>query len=92
MSTSAASGANNATVPTQTSIFGHTYSWLSPLLGVFLISALVRALIVILLVPKIREVRNVRQISFKDLIFRVTRVNALAGIIFDVIGSKNKGP
>ena len=79
-------------LPTQISIFGHTYSWLSPLLGVFLISALVRALIVILLVPKIREVRNVRQISFKDLIFRVTRVNALAGIIFDVIGSKNKGP
>jgi MFS family permease len=79
-----------ATLPTAISIFGHTYSWLSPLLGVFLISALVRATIVVLLVPKIREVRNVRPISFRDLIFRVTRVNALAGIIFDVIGSKNK--
>ncbi|MDH4126308.1 MAG: MFS transporter [Gammaproteobacteria bacterium] len=77
-------------LPTEVSILGHTYSWLSPLLGVFLISALVRATIVMLLVPKIREVRNVRPISFRDLIFRVTRVNALAGIIFDVIGTKNK--
>lgn len=77
-------------LPTEVSILGHTYSWLSPLLGVFLISALARATIVTLLVPKIREVRTVRPISFRDLIFRVTRVNALAGIIFDVIGSRNK--
>lgn len=79
-------------LPTELALFGHSYSWSSPLLGVFVISALVRFAIVALLVPKIREVRNVRPITFTDLIFRVTRVNALAGMIFDVIGTKNRTP
>ncbi|MGB5345657.1 MAG: MFS transporter [Woeseia sp.] len=77
-------------LPTELSLFGHTYSWFSPLLGVFVISTIVRAAIVLLLVPKIREVRNVRPITFTELIFRVTRVNALAGMFFDIIGTKNK--
>jgi MFS family permease len=77
-------------LPTSLAIVDWTFSWSSPLLGVFVISALVRAMIVLLLVPKIREVRNVRPISLGKLMFRVTRVNALAGIIFEVIGSKNK--
>ena len=79
-----------AVLPTQMSIFGSTVSWFSPLLGVFVISTLVRTFIVIVLLPKIREVRKVRAISFTDLIFRVTRVNALAGLIFDIIGPKPK--
>ena len=45
----------------------------------------------IVLVLMIREVRNVREISLTKLIFRVTRVNALAGMFFDVIGAKPKG-
>lgn len=77
-------------LPTQMEIFGHTFSWLSPLLGVFVISTVIRAATVIVLFPKIREVRNVRPITLTNLIFRVTRVNALAGMFFDVIGSKSK--
>jgi MFS family permease len=77
-------------LPTSLAIVGRSFTWSSPLLGVFVISALVRAMIVLLLVPKIREVRNVRPISLGKLMFRVTRVNALAGIIFEVIGSKNR--
>ncbi len=77
-----------AVLPTRIDVAGFTASWLSPLLGVFAISALMRSLIVIFLLPKIREVRKVRSISFTDLIFRVTRVNALAGLIFEVIGPK----
>lgn len=79
-------------LPTRVVLFGNTFSWFSPLLGVFAISTLVRAAIVIALVPKIREVRNVREISLRDLIFRVTRVNALAGMIFDIVGVKPRGP
>ncbi len=79
-----------AVLPTQLVIFGSTFTWLSPLLGVFLVSTLARTIIVFVLLPKIREVRKVRPISFTDLIFRVTRVNALAGLIFDVIGPKPK--
>ena len=73
-----------ATLPTELDVFGYYLSWSSPLLGVFVISAIMRATVVVLLVPKIREVRSVRPISFTNLIFRVTRVNALAGMFFDV--------
>lgn len=81
-----------AVLPTQAKLFGTTISWLSPLLGVFAVSALARMLIVLVLLPKIREVRKVRPISFSNLIFRVTRVNALAGLIFDIVGPKTKLP
>jgi MFS family permease len=76
------------TLPTSMTLFGYSFTWASSLLGVFMISTLARAAIVIVLVPKIREVRNVRSISFTDLIFRVTRVNALAGMFFDIVGPK----
>lgn len=69
---------------------GHAYAWTSPLIGVFLVSTLARAAIVALLVPKIREVRRVRPIALTEVFFRVTRVNALAGMFFDIVGSRPK--
>lgn len=81
-----------STLPDHVTILGRTYTWFSPLLGVFVVSTIVRAAVVIVLLPKIREVRNVRPISLSGLVFRVTRVNALAGMFFDVVGSKNKSP
>jgi len=83
-------GILGTTLPNRVEILGFTLGWLSPLLGVFVISAVVRGVIVILLLPRIREVRTVRPISLTNLIFRVTRVNALAGMFFDVIGAKSK--
>lgn len=77
-----------AVLPTRIQIGSFEYSWFSSLLGVFIVSTLARAAIVILLVPKLREVRNVRPITFTDLIFRVTRVNALAGMIFEIVAPK----
>lgn len=77
-----------ATLPATVEAFGYKLSWLSPLLGVFVISTIARAITAAVLLPKIREVRNVRPISFTQLIFRITRVNALAGVFFDVIGTK----
>jgi hypothetical protein len=32
----------------------------------------------------------VRPISFGNLIFRVTRVNALAGMVFEIIGPRGR--
>jgi MFS family permease len=64
--------------------------WLSPLLGVFAISALMRAVVLAVLLPRIREVRRVRPISFSRVIFRVIRMNALAGLMFDVVGTRPK--
>jgi len=77
-----------AVMPTDISILGFAASWSSPLLGVFVISSLVRVMVTSLLMPKIREVRKVRPISLAGLIFRVTRVNALAGMFFDIVGTK----
>ena len=77
-----------AVLPTEISLFGNSFSWISPLYGVFIVSTLVRAAVVALLVPKLREVRNVRHISIPHVIFRVTRMNALAGVFFEIIGSR----
>lgn len=75
-------------MPRQLEMGGTLVDWASPLLGVFAVSALARAVIMLLLLPRIREVRKVRPISFAGVIFRVTRVNALAGIVFDVIAAR----
>jgi len=77
-------------LPTRLAFGDAVYAWGSPLLGVFAISALARAIVVLLLLPKIREVRRVRPISFGNLIFRVTRVNALAGLVFEIIGPRGR--
>lgn len=75
-------------LPTDITLFGKQLSWLSPLYGVFVISTLVRGSVVLFLLPKLREVRSVRPISTSQVIFRVTRINALAGIFFDIVGSR----
>lgn len=75
-------------LPTQLDLFGNAYSWLSPLYGVFVVSTIARGAVVALLVPKLREVRNVRHISITEVIFRVTRMNALAGVFFEIVGSR----
>jgi MFS family permease len=77
-------------LPTQLKLLDHTFRWDSALLGVFVISTLIRALMIFVLLPRIREVRRVRPISSGQLIFRVTRVNALAGLFFDIVGSRPK--
>jgi MFS family permease len=77
-------------MPTTLTLFGETYSWLSPMFGVFVVSTLARAAVVMLLTPKLREVRSVREISLSQVIFRVTRMNALAGLVFDIVGSRSK--
>jgi len=83
-------GLLGAYLPSQADLFGKLYEWGSPLLGVFAISALARMLVALVLLPKIREVRRVRPISFGNLIFRVTRMNALAGLMFEIIGPRER--
>jgi MFS family permease len=77
-------------LPARVDLFGVSWVWLSPLIGVFAISTVFRSVVVAVLLPRIREVRKVRPISFQNVIFRVTRVNVLAGVFFDIIGPKPK--
>jgi MFS family permease len=75
-------------LPARIDIPGLPFAWLSPLLGVFAISALARTIVLAVLLPKIREVRRVRPISFSRVIFRVTRMHALAGLVFEAVGTR----
>jgi MFS family permease len=77
-------------LPASIDIAGLSLAWLSPLLGVFAISAVLRTIVLVVLLPKIREVRRVRPISFSRVIFRVTRMHALAGLVFDIVGTRPK--
>lgn len=86
-----AGGLLGVLLPTRMEFLDVVFEWGSPLLGVFAVSALARAVVGLVLLPKIREVRRVRPISFGNLIFRVTRVNALAGLVFEIIGPRDRG-
>ena len=77
-------------LPASIDIAGLSLAWLSPLLGVFAISAVLRTIVLVVLLPRIREVRRVRPISFSRVIFRVTRMHALAGLVFDIVGTRPK--
>jgi MFS family permease len=77
-------------IPVEIEISGTVYSWLSPLCGLFIVSSVLRALVMLILLPKLREVRVVRPISYGQLVFRVTRVNALAGVVFDIVGTRRR--
>jgi MFS family permease len=77
-------------LPLEIETFGVTVMWSSSLLGVFAVSALLRTLVLLVLMPTIKEVRRVRPASFSRVIFRVTRVHALAGLVFDIVGTKSK--
>jgi len=74
-----------AWMPREFSVAGHSVTLISALQGVFLVSTLARLAIALAFLPKLREVRSVRPMSVRGLVFRVTRFNALSGLIFDVV-------
>lgn len=72
-------------LPREITFNGESFNWLTPLYGVFLISALARITTVGFFMRRLREVRRVRPMSSRGLIFRVTRVAPLSGLIFEVV-------
>lgn len=78
-------------LPKEISVSGETFSWLTPLYGVFLISGLARIVTVVFFMRRLREVRRVRPMSGAGLIFRITRVAPLSGLIFEVVGAVGRG-
>lgn len=48
--------------PTEITLFGHQYSWMTSLYGVFLISSLARMVVAYAFLPRLREVREVRKV------------------------------
>lgn len=80
------------TFASDTGLLNVSTAWFSPLLGVFVVSAVMRTIVLLILLPKIKEVRRVRPVSFSRVIFRVTRIHALAGIIYEIVGTRPKSP
>jgi len=75
-------------LPTSIELFSLDIAWLSVFYGVFLTSSLVRLLIALAFLPRLKEVRSVRKMSYSGLIFRVTRFSPVSGLIFDIIGRR----
>ncbi|MDA1075568.1 MAG: MFS transporter [Proteobacteria bacterium] len=73
-------------VPTSISAFDFEVSVATPLLGLFLVSCFARILVAAVFLPTIQEVRRVRQMSMGGLIFRVTRMHPISGLIYDIVG------
>jgi len=73
-------------LPRSITLAGESYEWTSVLYGVFAASSLMRLLTAGLFLPRLKEVRNVRAMSVAGVIFRVTRLHPLSGVIFDAVG------
>tara|TARA_B110000503_G_scaffold38102_1_gene62536 strand:- start:8055 stop:9470 length:1416 start_codon:yes stop_codon:yes gene_type:complete len=78
------------TLPTELSIAGYEYSWLTAIYGVFTISAILRFTVAIIFLPRLQEVRDVRSMTYRGLFFRVTRFSPISGVIFDVVSRRTK--
>jgi MFS family permease len=77
-------------LPREVVIRGEVFSWLTPLYGVFVISGIARLITVSGFIRRLQEVRRVRPMSRTGLIFRVTRVAPLSGLIFEVVGRSDR--
>ncbi len=57
----------------------------TPLLGLFTLSCFARVAVILLFLRTIREVRRVRPMSAPGLMFRVTRMHPVSGLIYEVV-------
>jgi MFS family permease len=77
-------------LPREAVILGEPIDWLTPLYGVFLVSALTRATVAACFLPRLKEVRRARPMSMSGLIFRVTRLHPVSGMIFEVVARRRR--
>jgi MFS family permease len=62
----------------------------TPLYGLFFTSFILRLLVAAAFLPVLKEVRRVRRMSMGGVIFRVTRMHPVSGLIFDIVGRKRR--
>ena len=79
-------------VPSEIHLAGVTITVLTPLYGLFLASCLTRLGVALLFLPLLREVRRVRPMSPSGLIFRVTRMHPISGLIYELVGRRRTRP
>ncbi len=77
-------------LPREISIGDEHFQWQSTLYGVFLISTGMRSFVMMVFLPRVREVRNVRSMSVAGVLFRVTRFHPMSGLNFDILGLRSR--
>jgi MFS family permease len=78
-------------IPDQLSLLGREIHVMTPLHGLFFFSSLTRLMVALSFLPLLREVRRVRPMSMTGLIFRVTRMHPVSGLIYDIVGRFRRG-
>jgi len=71
-------------------VFGYEINLVSQLYNVFVLSFVFRLITSLLLIPRLKEIRRVKPVTVRRLIFRVVRFNPLTGLNFEVISSRRK--
>ncbi|MDH4274336.1 MAG: MFS transporter, partial [Gammaproteobacteria bacterium] len=79
-------------LPATVSLGDYELTWYSPIMWVFLFSAVVRAIVAVMFLPHLEEVREVRHTTMSALVFRVTRFDTLSGFIFEIVGQRRRPP
>ena len=81
-------------LPQHGTLFGWQWSWDgSILLGVFAVSALLRGAVAYWFLPRLEEVKVPRrQMSPRQLVFRVARFNAFSGLVYEVVTMFRRPP
>lgn len=72
------------------SLGGRAFDVFSVFYIIFVLSSLARGMVAIIFLPRIKEVRYVKAVPVRELVFRVSRFNAVWGFLFDVVGSRKK--
>jgi MFS family permease len=71
-------------------LFGYEINLVSQLYNIFVLSFVFRLITSLLLIPRLKEIRRVKPVTVRRLIFRVVRFNPLTGLNFEVISSRRK--
>lgn len=65
---------------------GHRFDWTSGLWGLMVCSAILRGLVVVAFLPSLAEVRSVRKLPARALVFRMVPAPRVAGFVLDRVG------
>ena len=73
-------------LPQDMTLYGWTWHWGSVLLAAFAVSTVLRGLVALAFLPRLQEVKMPRrQMSPRQLVFRVTRFSAFSGLLYEVV-------
>lgn len=73
-------------------IFDYEIHFVSQLYNLFIVSFIFRLLTFLLMMPRLKEIRRVKHVTVRRLVFRIVRFNPLTGFNFEVISSRKKLP